>query len=131
MSGDLIGVHVVVDDGLSRESGDALGAQRKLVAELGGVVHDVVGHDAADALVAFARSEKATQLVLGATRRSRLQEAWHGSFVARVTRMADDIDIHVIHDDGSGSDDGSPRHRRSPWYRDDRRCVHSGWCRRG
>jgi two-component system, OmpR family, sensor histidine kinase KdpD len=111
VSGDLIGVHVVVDDGLSRESGDALGAQRKLVAELGGVVHDVVGHDAADALVAFARSEKATQLVLGATRRSRFQELWHGSFVARVTRMADDIDIHVIHDEGSGSDGGSPPRR--------------------
>jgi two-component system sensor histidine kinase KdpD len=114
VSGDLIGVHVVVDDGLSRESGDALGAQRKLVGELGGVVHDVVGQDAADALVAFARSEKATQLVLGATRRSHFQELVHGSFVARVIRMADDIDVHVIHDEGPGRDVGSPsRHGRS------------------
>jgi len=112
VSGDLIAVHVVVDDGLTRESGDALGAQRKLVAELGGVVHDVVGQDPAEALIAFARSERATQLVLGATRRSRLQELIHGSFVARVVRMAGDIDVHVIHDDGPPSAAAPPKRAR-------------------
>src|SRR5262245_15200386 len=114
VKGDLIGVHIVIDDGLSRESGDALGAQRKLVAELGGVVHDVVGQDAAEALVAFARSEKATQLVLGATRRSRFQELAHGSFVGRVIRLAGDIDVHVIHDEGPVADEAAPSRRRPP-----------------
>ena len=46
-------------------------------------MHEVVGHVTADALVAFARREKATQLVLGASRRSRWQELLHGSFVAQ------------------------------------------------
>src|SRR5262245_28710162 len=99
VKGDLIAVHVVVDDGLTTGSGDALGAQRKLVAELGGVVHDVVGQDSAEALLAFARRENATQLVLGASRRSRLQELVRGSFAGRVIRTANDIDVHVIHDD--------------------------------
>ena len=47
-------------------------------------------------MAAFARREKATQLVLGASRRSRWHEVVHGSFVARVTRLAPDVDVHVI-----------------------------------
>ncbi len=103
VGGELIGVHVAVDDGLSHQNDAALAAQRKLVVELGGTVHDVVAPDTAEALAAFARREKATQLVLGASRRSRWHELVHGSFVARVTRLA--------------PDDRRPRHRphrRSP-----------------
>ena len=96
ISGELIGVHVAVDDGLSNDDTDALNAQRKLVTELGGTVREVVGHDTAETLVACAKREKATQLVLGASRRSRWQEVLRGSFVASVTRLADGIDVHVI-----------------------------------
>ena len=96
VSGELIGVHVAVDDGLAQHDDVALAAQRRLVTELGGTVHDVVGHDTAETMAAFARREKATQLVLGASRRSRWHELVHGSFVARVTRLAGDIDVHVI-----------------------------------
>ena len=88
VSGELVGVHVAVDDGLTHEGADALSAQRRLVSELGGTAHEVVGHDTAEALAAFARREKATQLVVGASRRSRWHELIHGSFVARVTRLA-------------------------------------------
>ena len=105
ISGELIGVHIAVDDGLGRDNEAELDTQRKLVAELGGTVHDVVGHDAAEALVAFARREKATQLVLGASRRSRRQEILYGSFVGRVTRLAGDIDVHVIHNEDDGQRD--------------------------
>ena len=96
VGGELIGVHVAVDDGLSQQNDAALAAQRKLVSELGGTVHDVVAPDTAEAMASFARREKATQLVLGASRRSRWHELVHGSFVARVTRLAPDIDVHVI-----------------------------------
>ena len=44
---------------------------RALLADLGGEYHEVVGADVARALVEFARAENATQLVLGASRRSR------------------------------------------------------------
>ena len=96
VGGQLMGVHVAVDDGLSHHNHEALAAQRKLVIELGGTVHDVVAPDTAEAMAAFARREKATQLVLGASRRSRWHEVLHGSFVARVTRLAPDVDVHVI-----------------------------------
>jgi two-component system sensor histidine kinase KdpD len=102
VGGDLIGVHVAVGDGLARDSGDALDGQRKLVRELGGTVHEVVGHSTAEALVGFARAEKATQLVVGSSRRSRWFELWHGSFVASVSRLARGIDVHVISNDGDG-----------------------------
>src|SRR5262249_34162455 len=55
VGGELIGVHVAVDDGLARDDADALSAQRRLVSELGGTVHDIVGHDTAESLAAFAR----------------------------------------------------------------------------
>jgi two-component system sensor histidine kinase KdpD len=96
VGGALIGVHVLLDDGLAHDDSETLAAQRKLVAELGGTAHEVVGHDPAEAIVAFARREKGTQLVLGASKRSRAQELLRGSFVARVTRLAGDIDVHVI-----------------------------------
>ncbi len=96
VGGALLGVHVAIDDGLTVDDTDALALQRRLVVELGGTVHEAVGHNAAESLVEFARREKATQLVLGATRRSRWHEMIHGSFVARVTRLAGDIDVHVI-----------------------------------
>jgi two-component system sensor histidine kinase KdpD len=96
VGGDLIGVHIAIDDGLSQVDNESVEMQRSLVTELGGTVFNIVGHDTAEALAAFARREKATQLVLGATRRSRWHEIVHGSFVARITRLAGDIDIHVI-----------------------------------
>lgn len=112
ISGDLVGVHVAVDDGLARSEPEALAEQRKLVAELGGTVHDVVGQDSAEALVQFARREMATQLVLGASRRSRGQEILRGSFVGRVIRLAGDIDVHVIHSDDEANGDGRRSRRR-------------------
>ena len=112
VGGDFVGVHIAVDDGLTRDNSDSLASQRRLVEELGGKVYEVVGHDTAESLAAFARREKATQLVLGATRRSRRHELLHGSFVARVTRLAGDVDIHVIAQTSS-SGEGVPAPRRA------------------
>lgn len=125
VGGDFVGVHIAVDDGLTREDPESLSTQRRLVEELGGKVHEVVGHDTAESLAAFARREKATQLVLGATRRSRWHELLHGSFVARVTRLAGDVDIHVIaqHSD----DDNAPSSARRAAPGLDRRRVIASW----
>jgi two-component system sensor histidine kinase KdpD len=125
VGGDFVGVHIAVDDGLTREDPESLSTQRRLVEELGGKVHEVVGHDTAESLAAFARREKATQLVLGATRRSRWHELLHGSFVARVTRLAGDVDIHVIaqHSD----DDSAPSSARRAAPGLDRRRVIASW----
>jgi two-component system sensor histidine kinase KdpD len=112
VGGELIALHVALDDGLSQQNDDSLQAQRKLVTELGGTVHDVVATNAAEAMAAFARREKATQLVLGASRRSTWHELIHGSLVARVTRLAPDIDVHVIARTGDSPDDMNHRIQR-------------------
>ena len=70
--GDLLAVHVARSDGLTGAEPAALAAQRQLVESLGGSYHQVVGDDIPHALLDFARAENATQLVLGATRRSWL-----------------------------------------------------------
>jgi two-component system, OmpR family, sensor histidine kinase KdpD len=98
VGGDLVGLHVSSQDGLVTEDTEALAAQRDLVEQLGGRVRDVVAASPAEGLISFARAEKATQLVLGASRRSRWHELWHGSFAHRVIRGAGDIDVHVIAD---------------------------------
>ena len=125
VGGEFVGVHIAVDDGLTRDDPELLSAQRRLVEELGGKVHEVVGHDPAESLASFARREKATQLVLGATRRSRWHELLHGSFVARVTRLAGDVDIHVIAQEPAEEDATPLPQRAAPGL--ERRRVIAAW----
>jgi two-component system, OmpR family, sensor histidine kinase KdpD len=125
VGGDFVGVHIAVDDGLTRDDPELLSAQRRLVEELGGKVHEVVGHDPAESLAAFAKREKATQLVLGATRRSRWHELIHGSFIARVTRLAGDVDVHVIAQQSQLDTAPAAFRRAAPGL--DRRRVIAAW----
>jgi two-component system sensor histidine kinase KdpD len=68
--GDLVAVHVIPQDGLAGPAAGLLAQQRELVNELGGTYHEVVGADIGEALLDAARSLNATQIVMGATRRS-------------------------------------------------------------
>jgi two-component system sensor histidine kinase KdpD len=96
---DLLAVHVRTDDGLAEIGGDAaarLDTCHTLVTDLGGTWHETVGSNVAEALCRFARSEQATQLVIGASRRTRVAEILRGSIVGAVVRHAGTIDVHVI-----------------------------------
>ncbi len=94
---DLLAVHVVSDDGLAVSHGEALEAQRALVTSLGGSFRLLSGADVADALLSFARAENATQMVLGASRRSRLITLIAGkSIPTRLARRAEHIDVHLV-----------------------------------
>ena len=111
---ELVGVHVRTDDGLSDSGTEGLRRNRALLDDLGGRYVEVVGADVAPALVQVARAENATQLVLGATHRSRLTEFVRGSIINSVIRAAGGaLDIHVIATDpahpgdGAGEDDGT------------------------
>jgi two-component system, OmpR family, sensor histidine kinase KdpD len=95
-AGELLGVFVSASDGLARRAGPNLDAQRRLLDELGGRYLEVVGDDVAMALVGTARAERATQLVLGASRRSSVRDRLGGSIVAAVLRAAGELDVHVI-----------------------------------
>ncbi|MGD9701352.1 MAG: ATP-binding protein [Acidimicrobiia bacterium] len=94
--GELTGVHVQRDDGLSGPSEARLGDHRKLLGELGGDYQAITGADVAAALTDFARAANATQIVLGASHRSRWHEIVQGSIINRVVRRAGPIDVHVI-----------------------------------
>jgi two-component system sensor histidine kinase KdpD len=117
---DLVGVHVRADDGLRIAGEGDLVAHRRLLEDLGGTYREVVGADVADALVQAARAEHATQLVLGASHRSRWMELTRGSVVTTVVREAGRaFDIHVI---SSGEQTGEQflphvRRRLSPLTR--------------
>jgi two-component system, OmpR family, sensor histidine kinase KdpD len=115
--GELVGVHVIPQDGLAAPSAALLAEQRELVDELGGTYHEVVGADIGSALLQAARSLNATQIVMGASRRSRWQRLTRGSVIGEVIRESGPgIDVHVVSHAGGLSEDAYvvPRTRRPP-----------------
>jgi two-component system sensor histidine kinase KdpD len=95
--GDLLAVYVSRSDGLTGADPAALASQRRLSESLGGSYHQVVGDDVPDALLAFARAENATQLVLGASRRNWISTLLTGPGVSwRTIRESGDIDVHIV-----------------------------------
>ncbi len=94
--GELVGVHVTTDDGLAGPPSGLLEKHRRLLEEMGGQYHETVGADVAVALVDFARSANATQLVLGSSRQSRWAVITRGSVINRVVHLSGSIDLHVI-----------------------------------
>ena len=108
--GDLIGVRARSDDGLAEATRRTTRSQPPvLLTDLGGEYHEVVGNDVAESLARFAASVKATQLVLGASRRSRWSELIRGSVINKAIRLSGGIDVHVI---SYETDDDE--HRRLP-----------------
>jgi len=108
--GQLLAVHVTSQDGLRAAHPAALAEQRALVEKLGGTFHQVVGDDIPRALVEFARSANATQLVLGVSRRSRLAALLTGPGIgATVIRESGDIDVHIVTHSAAGGRFALPR----------------------
>ncbi|MFI5045330.1 MAG: DUF4118 domain-containing protein, partial [Acidimicrobiales bacterium] len=116
--GDLLGVRARSGDGLTEAGDELLEANRRLLTDLGGEYHEVVGNDIASALARFAASVKATQLILGASRRSRWSELIRGSVINKAIRLSGGIDVHVISYEIDGGED-----RRLPPVPDLRRSA--------
>ncbi|MGW7210411.1 ATP-binding protein [Streptomyces sp. NPDC054837] len=113
--GDLLAVHVARSDGLAAGvSYASLARQRRLVEDLGGSYHSVVGDDVAATLVEFARAENATQLVLGTSRRGRLARFLTGPGTGEtVTALSGDIDVHRVTHERAGHGTLLPSRRRT------------------
>jgi two-component system sensor histidine kinase KdpD len=113
---ELMAVHVVNSGGLL-DNAD-MSAARALVGEMDGVFQEIVDEDVARALVAFARSERGTQIVLGA---SRPRSAIHltSGVVEKVLRQARDLDVHIIAVGGERPVKLRPRRQKSQfsWVR--------------
>jgi two-component system, OmpR family, sensor histidine kinase KdpD len=95
--------------------GETLGGRRHemeglfdLARELGGQVAELSGDSEADAILEFARENRATFIVMGQSKRKRLDEILRGSsLIARIMRATDDIDVLVVADPSKASgDDG-------------------------
>jgi two-component system sensor histidine kinase KdpD len=95
-SAELIVVHVLRGDGLAGLSAQRMGKARELAAGRDAPLHTVVGDDVPTALLDFAREIDATQLVIGASRRSRWARIVDDGVGAAVARRCGEIDVHIV-----------------------------------
>ena len=108
--GELLAVHVNVQEGLREAHPEVLAAQRALTEQLGGTFHQVLGDDVPRSLVEFARAVDATQLVIGISRRGRLTAALTGPGIgATVIRESGGIDVHIVDHAAAGGRFTLPR----------------------
>ncbi|WP_329454341.1 sensor histidine kinase [Streptomyces sp. NBC_01497] len=113
--GDLLAAHVARSDGLSGgTSAVALAEQRHLVESLGGSSHTLVGDDVPCALAEFAHAQNATQLVLGTSRRGRLERFLTGKGIGEtIAAMSGHIDVHIVAHERAGGGRLLPSRRRT------------------
>ncbi len=86
--------------------GEALGRHHseleslfELARSLGGSVEELGGDSDAEAILEFARENRATFIVIGASKRSRMDEVLRGSsLIARIMRETDFVDVLVVAD---------------------------------
>ncbi len=93
---DLMAVHVTRSDGLAGADPAQLAKQRLLLESLGGTYHEVAGGDVPKALLQFARSVNATQLVLGASRRGRFAQILSRGVGVTTIAESGSIDVHLV-----------------------------------
>jgi two-component system, OmpR family, sensor histidine kinase KdpD len=97
-SADLDVVYITTGTG-GRGKDVYLASLRQVTSDVGGSWHQLHAEDAPAALIAFALEEHITQIVLGASDRSRLTElVTGGSIVQRISRLAarEGIDVHIV-----------------------------------
>jgi two-component system, OmpR family, sensor histidine kinase KdpD len=96
---DLEVVNVASQDAVHRSRSDGLARLRHVAADVGATWRDLDADDLAGALVAYAKDEQVTQIVVGSSQRSRWQELiGGGSIVGKVSRLAGraGIDVHIM-----------------------------------
>ncbi|MCX4803285.1 ATP-binding protein [Streptomyces sp. NBC_01214] len=113
--GDLLAVHIARSDGLAAgASASALVRQRALVESLGGTYHSLIGEDVPTALTEFARAENATQLVIGTSRRGRVERFLTGRGTGEtIVALSEDIDVHMVTHERAGHGRLLPSRRRT------------------
>ncbi|MDA8399617.1 MAG: universal stress protein [Actinomycetota bacterium] len=95
---DLHVVHISAADAVAPEKSPSVAKIRALAIDLGASWHEIDSSDPAGALVQFAVDHQITQIVLGSSRRSRIEELLKGSVVNKIMRAAASrgVDVHVI-----------------------------------
>lgn len=94
--GQLLAVKVVPDSGLRDVTDESIVAARELTQELGGELHVVTGSDVSAAILDFARSVNASQIIVGASRRSRWQTLISRGVGEAVVAGSGEIDVLMV-----------------------------------
>jgi two-component system sensor histidine kinase KdpD len=90
-------VHVVSSEDPHRDEA-AFDQLHRLSDDLDADWVEIVGDDPARTLMDYCVKHQITQIVLGSSRRSRLETLTRGSVVSKIIRLASncDVDVHVI-----------------------------------
>lgn len=94
--GELIAVQVVTESGLREAPPDSAAAASALTEKLGGRFHTVTGDDVGEAILEFARGVNASQIVVGASRRSRWQQLLGRGVGETVVAGSGEIDVLMV-----------------------------------
>lgn len=97
--GEWRAVYVTRRDGLVGVSPDQLARQHAMTKDMGGSFHTVVSDDVATGILDFARGENATQVLIGASRRSRVSTLLRPGVGETVIAQSGDIDVHIVSHD--------------------------------
>ncbi|WP_420097242.1 DUF4118 domain-containing protein [Brevibacterium sediminis] len=89
-------VHVIEPDGTRRSGAPHLLSARELSEANHATWHTVVGDDVAKALIEFARTLNASQIVLGVSRTPWYRRIFGPGVANRVISSAADIDVHMV-----------------------------------
>ena len=90
-------------------------AAMTLATQLGATVATVPAAGVVDGIKAFLSDARATQLIVGKSRRSRLFELRHGSVVDRLVRETPGVTVHVLPVDEAPARPERRAGRRSDW----------------
>jgi two-component system sensor histidine kinase KdpD len=82
---------------------DRIAEALRLAERLGGQTMTIPGRGIAEDVVAFAKDNNITQIVIGKSERSRWFEMLHGSVVHDLVRTAGNISVHVIAGEAAAS----------------------------
>lgn len=84
---------------LDNDSQRRLEAHLVLAESLGATVTRVTGRSVSEAIVAYARTNNITKIVLGKPTHPRIRDLFRGSVLDEVVRGSADVDVHVISGD--------------------------------
>lgn len=88
----------------------------RLAERLGAETATLNGEDAAETILAYARSRNVTRIVLGKPTHPRWRDLFRPSFLEQMVRASGDIDIHVISGEGaSPSEPPRAAEKSVPW----------------
>ncbi len=110
----LFAVHILKNNGIAISDVTELSKIERLVISLGGTFHEISSEDVATGLLDFARSVNATQVVLGVTGKGRWSRLMQfETIAAKVTRLSEEIDVHLVTHEGVRSPMGNWKLQRS------------------